>query len=158
MHLDFLKNYSQTIPQLSRWIYDEWKNYDKSLTLEKLILSFNERLNDTLLPMTFVVLKNDQPIGCVSLKTESGTEFKDFPQNSVWIGSLQVISEERSQGIGKELLKFCTLVAKKSFNNEELYFYTSNPVNVAWYVKNGAEIIEKRPFRGHTITLMKIVN
>lgn len=155
MRLDLLKNQPQVLPQLAQWLYEEWQSYDASLTLDKLIQSFSERLNSDQIPITFVVLKEGEPIGCISLKEQSSPEFSDFPQNSLWMGSLQVIPEERNQGIGQELLKFSTTIAR-SFGYETLYFYTSKSINVEWYVKRGASVIEMRLFRDHMITIMQI--
>lgn len=155
MQLDLLKNCPQVIPNLVQWIYEEWHPYDASLTKEKLIRSFQARLNADSIPITFVVLKDALPIGIISLKKETAPEFADFPENSIWMGSLQVIPEERSQGIGQELLKFSQIIAKQ-LGYEKLYFYTSNPANVKWYLKRGAQVIEERPFRHHTITIMAI--
>jgi len=155
MRLDLLKNCPQVIPILAQWLYEEWKPYDASLTKEKLIHSFKMRLNDDAIPITFVVLKDGLPIGVISLKKETAPEFADFTKNSIWMGSLQVIPEERNQGIGKELLKFSQIIARQ-FGYEKLYFYTSNPSNVKWYLKRGAQVIEERLFRHHKITIMEI--
>lgn len=155
MKLDLLKNCPQVIPILAKWLYEEWHPYDVSLTQEKLIHSFKTRLNTDAIPITFVVLKDDQPIGIISLKKNTAPEFADFPERSIWMGSLQVIPEERNQGVGQELLKFSQIIARQ-FGYEKLYFYTSNPINVKWYLKRGAQVIEERPFRNHTITIMKI--
>lgn len=155
MHLDLLKNHPREIPRLAQWLYEEWQSYDTSLTVEKLINSFNERLNSDDLPITFVVLKGGNPIGCISLKEQSSPEFFDFPKNSIWMGSLQVVLEERNQSIGQELLKFAIAITK-SLGHNSLYFYTSNSVNVDWYVKRGASIIKNRLFRAHMITIMQI--
>ena len=66
-----------------------------------------------------------------------------------------MISEEQNQGIGEELGKLALSVAKK-FGHDDLYFYTSEAESVLWYVKRGACILEKRAFRDHEITIMKI--
>ena len=71
------------------------------------------RLNNDAIPITFVVLKVGLPIGVISLKKETAPEFADFPQNSIWMGSLQVIPEERNQGVGQELLKFSQTIARQ---------------------------------------------
>ena len=155
MHLDLLKNHPQTIPKLAQWLYEEWKSYDASLTLEKLIHSFGERLNNDQIPITFVVLKKGEPIACISLKEQSSPEFFDFPKNSIWMGSLQAIPEERNKGIGQELLKFAITIVRH-LGQKWLYFYTSNANNVEWYVKRGAYVIETRLFRNHMITIMQI--
>lgn len=155
MRLDLLKNCPHVIPTLAQWLYDEWHSYDTTLTKEKLILSFKMHLNKDTIPITFVVFKKRSPIGVVSLKKETAPEFADFPEDSIWMDVLQVIVEERNQGIGQELLKFSQTIASQ-FGYETLYFYTSNKANVKWYLKRGAQVIEERPFRNHKITIMKI--
>lgn len=155
LRLDLLKNCPQVIPILAQWLYEEWHCYDIFLTKEKLIHSFITRLNNDRIPITFVALKNDKPVGTISLKKNIDPEFSDFPKNSVWMGSLQVVLEERNQGFGQELLKFATTIAKY-LGYEKLYFYTSNHMNVKWYLKKGAQIIEERPFRNHMITILHI--
>jgi len=153
LRLDLLKNCPQAIPTLAQWIYEEWHPYDASLTKEKVVHSFKTRLNADIIPITFVVLSGDLPIGVISLKKETAPEFADFPENALWMSSLQVAPEARNQGIGQELLKFSQTIARQ-FGQENLYFYTSNPENVKWYLKRGAQVIEKRPFRNHTIIIM----
>lgn len=155
IRVDILKNCTQTIPVLAQMLYEEWHTYDASLTTEKLVHSFNMCLNDDKIPITFVAFKNNKPIGTISLETESDPAFSDFPENSVWMGSLQVIPEERKQGLGQELLKLAAVVAR-CLGYEEMYFYTSNPANVKWYAKRGAYTIEERPFRNHMITIMHL--
>ena len=152
MQVNVLKNCPQTIPTLAQWMYEEWHSYDVSLTKEKLIHAFNHRLNDDRIPLTFVVLKKTLPIGMISLKGRDH-EFSDFPENSLWMGSLQVIPEERNKGIGQALLKFAATVAKR-LGYEDIYFYCSNPAHVKWYGKRGAGVIEERSFRNHMITIM----
>jgi GNAT superfamily N-acetyltransferase len=155
MKLDLLKNCPETIPTIVQWLYDEWSHYDASLTKEKLVHSFNQRLNTDKIPITFVALREGIPIGTISLRERSDPELSDFDEDSIWIGSLQILPEERHHGLGQELLQFAATVAK-NLGHRELYFYTSNPLNVEWYVERGANIIEKRPFRKHTITIMRL--
>lgn len=157
MRLDLLKNCPQTIPILAQWLYDDWHSYDSSLTKEIAANSFAKCLKADTIPIAFVVLKNNIPVGVISLKRQNAPEFSDFPANTIWGGSLHVIPTERNKGIGRELSKFATIIAK-SLGYPELYFYTSNPVNVKWYVKKGAQILENRPFRNHTVTIFKFVS
>lgn len=155
--LDLLKNHPEAISTLAKWLYEEWHTRDASLTVEKLVHSFHQRLNSDKVPITFVVLKELRPIGCVSLKYETAPELSDFPEKSLWLGSLQVVAEERNRAIGQELIRF-SKEAAKLFGHQRLYFYTSNPDNVSWYIKQGASLIERRPFRGHEITLMQLID
>ncbi len=154
MRLDLLKNCLQAIPTLAQWIYDEWHHYDASLTKERLLHSFATRLNSDEIPITFIVLKKDMPIGVISIKKETAPEFSDFPENSIWMGTLYVIPEERNQGVDQELLKVSQIVASQ-LGYEKLHLYISNPTYLNWYLQRGAQVIEERPFRNHTITIME---
>lgn len=155
VHVELLKDCPQVIPTLAQWMYDDWHLYDAALTLEKMIASFESRLNNDAPPMTFVAFRSNRPIGVISLKYELSSEFSDLPKDNLWMGSLHVIPEERNQGYGALLLRCCAMAARQ-FGREELLFYTSNPANIAWYVKRGARILEERPFRGHRITLFSL--
>lgn len=155
IHLCLLKHCPEAIPTLAGWLYDEWKGYDASLTKERLISSFESRLNNETVPATFVIVKEDAPIGVISLKTQADPEFAGLSANSLWMGSLQVSPEERNQGLGQELLNFVYALTRQ-LGYERLYFYTSNPDNVKWYLKRGASVIEERPFRDHTVALMQM--
>jgi predicted N-acetyltransferase YhbS len=154
MQLDLLKNNPQHISTVAQWIYDDWFNYDSSLNKEKLIHSFKERLNEETLPISFVIVRGGHPIGVISLKYRS-EEFENYPHDSIWMGSLHVALPERKKGLGQTLLKFVQRVVEGR-GHQKLYFYTSDPSNVKWYIKNGAELIEERPFRNHFISVMSI--
>lgn len=155
LRIDFLKNCPHVIPTLAQWMYDAWSPYDVSLTQEKLIHSFSERLHDDRLPITCVVLRGEVPVGIVSLRERSDVEFSDFPEHSLWGGSLLVAPEARNQGIGEALGKVI-LALGKCLKYGEIYFYTSNP-HFSWYTKRGAQMIEARPFHGHTITIFRML-
>lgn len=150
-----LKDHPQAIPTLVEWIFDEWRSYDASLTKEGLVANFNRRLNDDRIPFSVVALREGRPIGTISLKETGEPEFAAFSTDSPWLGSLQVVSAERKQGIGQGLLRLAIDMAK-ALGHHTLFLYTSNPANCAWYHKHGAQQIEVRPFRDHPVTIMQI--
>ncbi len=155
IHLELLKNHPEAIPTLAEWIYEDWHPYDKSLTKERLIEGYKQRFNDNQIPFTILAIKNSKPIGVISLKLhQQDKELADLENGCPWVGSLHVISEERGQGIGESLAKAVTTIAKK-LGHKELRFYLSESKGVNWCIKRGAEIIETRPFRGHTITILR---
>ncbi|MBI3259888.1 MAG: GNAT family N-acetyltransferase [Ignavibacteriae bacterium] len=156
MQLSLLQDCPQAIPTLVQWIYDDWHTHDATLTKEKLYGSFMKRLSSSEdLPITLVILKEKVPVGTIALKQERASEFADFPETALWIGSLHVVLEERDKGVGTELLKFVSSIAKK-LGQDKLYVYTTEPRNVPWYCKRGVKVLEKRPFRGQTATVMCI--
>lgn len=155
VHLKTLRECPEVIPVLVEWLYEDWHSYDRTLTREKLSLSFKERLQSQEIPITFVLFRNTKPIGMVSVKKISYEEFTDFPPDSVWMGSLRVVQEERKSGLGERLVRFAAEIAKH-YGYKEIFFYTSDPNNVPWYKKRGAEVLCEREFRDHQITIMKL--
>lgn len=87
------------------------------------------------------------------MKDQAEPELADFPKDLPWLGSLQVAKEEQNRGIGSALFQTAVTIAAR-IGYDKMLFYTSNPRNVAWYVKRGASVIETRPFRGNSITVM----
>lgn len=154
LHITLLKGCPEMIPILAEWEYQEWHRYSASLTIEKLVAGFNQRLNDDRLPLTFVVLKGTTPVGVISLENHFEPELSDLADGNPWGDSFIVTPEERNKGLGEELAKMAVIVAKQ-LGYRTIHFYTSNSKNVRWYVERGAEVIETRPYRGHVITVMK---
>jgi predicted N-acetyltransferase YhbS len=155
LELKLLKECPEMIPYVAQWQYDDWHSYDTTLTLERLIKSFEKQLSAADFPFTIVVLKDGFPIGSISLTKEGEPEFSDISNKGPWVGSFHVISKERSRGIGPKLAKVVLAIAKR-FGYQQVNFYTSDFSNVRRYVKKGAQVVETRPFRGHTVTLFKI--
>jgi N-acetylglutamate synthase-like GNAT family acetyltransferase len=71
------------------------------------------------------------------------------------MGNLQVISERKNQGLGQELVQ-CVVKTAKLLGYEKMYFFTSNFENIAWYLKRGAKVIDKRIFHNHPIAIMEM--
>lgn len=155
IQIDFLKNHPHTIPTIAAWIYDEWRPYDSSLTKARLIAGLKQRLNDDKIPFTLIALRNSIPIGTISLKEQNEPELTDFPQGIPWLGSLQVVPKERNKGVGHRLLSQIKEQALL-LGHKKVLFYTSNPTNLQWLQKRGAQLVETRPFRNHIITIMQI--
>ncbi len=155
IRLKLLKNCPEAIPQLAQWTYDQWSSYDSSLTKEMLIESFNKRLNDDRIPFALVALRDRKPIGLVSLNENTAPEFSDYTDKNPWLGSLLVLPEEKKGGLEEELLKTVSNIAR-GLGYRKIYFYLSDPHMPEWYLKRGARHVEKRPFRGHTVSVMEI--
>jgi hypothetical protein len=151
IRFELLKDCPETIPTLAQWVYDEWHSYDRALTKEKLVQSFKGRLNSDKIPITIVALKNKKPIGVFSLKHNNAPELDDLPADFLWLGSLQTVPAAKE--LDEKLLNLALAVSKQ-LGFKKLHVYLSNPTYVPWYVKRGAKITEKRPFRNHEITIL----
>lgn len=153
--MELLKNCPQHIPKLVDLVFDEWSIYDATLTKEQLRDSFTKRLNDSKLPLTVVALHNGSPLGFVSLKEKDHEEFNYLSNGNPWLGTLLVIQEERNNGLGKELLKMASIIAK-GLGHSSIFLYISNPDCLKWYYARGAKFIQSQTFRDHTISILQI--
>lgn len=153
LRFELLKDSPHLVPVLVQWQYDDWVSYDASLTKERLYHEFVRQLDAEDLAFTLVAIRDEVPIGSISLDNEGEPELSDLP--GPWPGNFHVIEQERGKGIGKQLGNVMLTIAKE-LGYTHLYFFTSNPLNVKKYVKKGASVFEMRPFRGHTITVMKM--
>ena len=153
IQVKLLKECAFAIPTLVDWLYGDWQTYDVTLTKERLVSGLEAQLANDGMPFTLVALKGEVPIGMISLKREGPTELADFP--GPWPGSFHVIPEERPRRIGWHLATLIFTIAR-GLGHKQLNFYTSNPRNVTRYTKLGARVLETRPFRGHTITIMSL--
>ena len=154
IHITLLKECPHVIPTLVDWMYGEWHSYDKELTKEKLTYSFSRRLNDDRIPFILVFWKHNKPIGMIGLKEKGASEFDDLREATPWGGSFYVIPEERNKGLGEKIAQALMTIAAR-LGYRELFFYTSNPTSAQWYLSRKAELIEIRPFRGHTVAILK---
>lgn len=153
VQIELLKSCPEVIPVLADWAYEDWSRFDASLTKERLIQNYSRRLSEEI-PLTLVALKEGMPVGLVTLKAHEALEFADLENGNPWIGSLHIRSDERGQGIGELLAKSIALIAKR-MGYQEIRFYLSEKQGVDWCIQRGAEIFDTRPFRGHTVDVLR---
>lgn len=71
--IDLLKNHSDHIPALANiWHEILGKIWVPDVSVERIVQRFNEHLNDSQLPITFVALDGDKPVGMCSLRDNDG--------------------------------------------------------------------------------------
>ena len=150
-----LKECPEVIPTLVGWIYEHWLPYDPSLTEERLVEGFRERLHDDRLPLTIVAFREGDPVGVISLKTEEAPELNEIAEGSPWLGSLHVIESFRGVGIGSQLLHLSGAVAAK-LGYRHIFLYTSDPDNVSWYKKQGAVVIGQQICRKRPVWVFRL--
>lgn len=153
IRVDLLKDCPQQMTTIAQWQYDDWHKYDTALTIERLLADFQKQLQEESMPFTIVASRQTVPIATISLKKQPETELADLP--GPWPGTFHVIATERDQGIGRKLGELVIRIAKR-LGYPGINFYTSDPQNVPKYVRAGAAVLETRPFRGHTITVLKM--
>jgi predicted N-acetyltransferase YhbS len=149
--IDLLKNHQEAIPRLAQIAYELiGKIFVPDSTLEQAIERYHLHLNDQSLPLTFVALDEDKPVGMCSLRETDGIR----PDLTPWLGSLVVALDYQRQGIAKQLMD--TILAKAhELGFEKCYLFAFDLTIPDYYARNGWVKIGMDQFKGHPVTVME---
>lgn len=149
--IDFLKNHPQSIPRLAEiWSDVLGKIWLPDIPLERVIQRFDDHLNDNTLPLSFVALDADKPVGMCSLRINDGIRSDITP----WLGSLVVDPAYQKQGIGKKLID-ATKNKARDLGFTKLYLFAFDPTILNYYSNLGWTVIGMDEFKGHSVTVME---
>ena len=150
--IDLLKNYPQAILALAHiWHEVLGKIWMPDVPVEHVIARFADHLNDQYLPITFVALDGDIPVGMCSLRKNDGIH----PDLTPWLGSLVIGPKYQKQGIGKMLIDV-TLLKAKERGFEKLYLFAFDSTIPAYYERLGWKKIGMDEFKSHHVTVMEV--
>ena len=151
--IDLLKNHPQAILALaSIWYEVLGKIWAPDIPFERVIAKFEEHLNDQDLPLTFLALDNDIPVGMCSLRENDGIR----PDLTPWLGSLVVDPKYQKQGIGKMLID-ATVGKAKKLGFENIYLFAIDSNIPQYYERLGWIKIGMDEFNSHPVTVMELV-
>lgn len=155
IHLAWLKDCPEMIPVIVEWQYNYLSTYDNSLTREQLVDSLKSQLGAKEIPFTIVAVKHGKPVGSFSLEIESEPELSDLP--GPWGVGFHVVPEERKRGVARELAN-ALLTITEELGYSHIYFAISlsNFPTINMFLKQGAEIIDTRLFKAHTINILRM--
>lgn len=150
--IDLLKNHPNTIPAIAHiWYEVLGKIWVPDVPVERVIARFADHLNDTALPITFIALDGDLPVGMCSLRENDGIR----PDLTPWLGSLVVDPKYQKQGIGKMLVDVAVRQAKER-GFKKLYLFAFDPSVPEYYKRLGWSQICMAEFQSHPVTLMEV--
>lgn len=121
------------------------------VSIERVKQRFVEHLNDDSIPLTFIALFNDKPVGMCSLRENDGIR----PDLMPWLGSLVVDPDYQNQGIGEKLIN-ATKEKAKQLGFEQLFLFAFDPTIPEYYQKLGWQKIGLDHFKEHSVTVMEI--
>ena len=149
---DFLKNHPKAIRQLANiWYEVLGKIWAPDVQIEHVITRFEEHMNDETLPISFIALDGEIPVGMCSLRENDGIRSDLSP----WLGSLVVDPKYQKQGIGKMLID-ATLKKAKKLEFEKLYLFAFDPTIPEYYASLGWNVIGVDQFKDYPVTVMEI--
>ena len=131
VQISYLSDHPEYIPQLARWLFEQWRSILREDTLETRIEKLKAHLNRDKLPIAWVAHANGELFGTAALRVHDLEGREDL---TPWLGGVFVGPQFRRQGIGEAL---CAAVenAARSRAIETLYLFTLD--KQAWYSRLG---------------------
>lgn len=152
INVDLLKNHLHAIPALAHiWHEVLGKIWVPGVPIERVITRFADHLNDSNLPITFVALEGDLPVGMCSLRENDGIR----PNLTPWLGSLVVDPKYQKQGIGKMLISV-TVEKAKQLGFKKVYLFAFDPIILEYYKSLGWKKIAAEEFKSYPGTIMEV--
>jgi predicted N-acetyltransferase YhbS len=133
------------------WYEEISRHWVADASIEKAKQKLIVHLNNDKLPMAFVALYDDQPIGIACLRETDGIR----PGVAPWLGSLVVRPEYRGQKVGEALINAVKDQAR-NFGHQILYLLAFDPTIPDWYARLGWRYIGDDELFGHRVSVMTI--
>jgi len=151
IEITYLKHHPQHVSILASWAFNMWGHYNPESTLERFVAKIEQHLNEDCLPLTYIALCNNKPVGMSSLRNADGIR----PDLSPWLGSLFVHPDYRHQGIGEKLI--ATVITKaKEMHYSKLYLLAFDEILPLWYQRLGWKFIGIDEVYTHPVSVMEI--
>jgi GNAT superfamily N-acetyltransferase len=152
LELKLLKECPDCIPQLA-FIWQEVLGsiWLPDVPIERVKSNYLTHLNDNELPLTFVALLNNEPVGMCSLRDNDGI----LPEVGPWLGSLVVKPDAQKKGIGALLISRVKEKATElGFN--KLHLFAFDRTIPHYYQSLGWNVIGVDKYKEHPVTVMDI--
>jgi GNAT superfamily N-acetyltransferase len=148
MTISALADFPEVIPELARWSFDEWHDYD-GRPLEAVAAQLAGNLNRDCLPITFVAHSQGALAGTVSLDL---SDLPGWDHLTPWLASLYVRAPFRGQDIGAALVQHAQDFASAR-GIRPLHLWTPGPTRL--YERCGWRAFASATCAGRPITLMR---
>lgn len=143
-----LADHKETLPEIVRWVHTEWGHLMPSISYEKLVSIFKERVRPHTIPETFVAIMDNKIVGTASIV---GHDLSTRMDLSPWMAAVYVLPEYRKLGIGSTIVH-AIIVEATAMELEHIYLIT--PDQESFYEKLGWRALEKTHYRGESVTIM----
>ncbi|MCF8001233.1 MAG: GNAT family N-acetyltransferase [Halanaerobiales bacterium] len=150
MYIDYLKNKKEHLETVNSWLYKQWGHHDLNGSEKEWLVKRRKKLNNNkLMPIIFVALKDETPVGTASIvKNDMETHLELEP----WMANVYVRKDKRGKGYGTKLVERILKEAKQcSFS--EIYLFT--PDKKTFYQRIGWELYGHEDYRNELVDIMK---
>lgn len=138
IHIDYLKNQNQFIPEIAQAFFKEWNHLAPGMVVADVENALFQRTNTDKIPLVMVAFtKKGEWVGTAQLNEHDMDERPDF---SPWFAGFYVKEEFRRQGTGQMLMS-AILAKAKDLGIPSLYLYTEKAE--AYYAKRNWVLLEK---------------
>jgi len=150
MRIEYLADHIDHVPVLAKWFHDQWGHLDPDRSIEDGTERLYSKANRDKMPITFVAIDGDRPIGSASLvECDMDTRAHLKP----WLASVYVDAQFRTRGIGSSLVRRVVDEARVH-GFSILYLWT--PDKAHFYSTLGWTVIEETSYLNETVTVMSI--
>ena len=132
------------------WLETIGKDWAPGIKYEEVIERFKGHLNNNPLPLTYVALENDIPLGMASLRKEDGLSNNLSP----WLGLVCTDPMHHGKGIARLLINQVIKTAKE-MDFASLYLFTFDHKLEAFYNKYNFEKLTFEDFKGYKVLVMQ---
>lgn len=150
VRIDYLVNHRRHIPALASWFKAHDADFFADSSLSDVAREhFESRLNTDTLPISFIALVDDLPVGTIALLTESVTTHTHLRP---WLGALYVHTDYRHQGIGMRLVAHA-LERARELGFDGVHAGVSRSEDR--YISGGWSVRERVLYHGKPLSVMR---
>jgi GNAT superfamily N-acetyltransferase len=151
MRIEDIAEHPGLIETVARWQFGEWGHLEPGDSLAARIAYLGRQAaNPGRIPMTFVALDDDEPLGSASAVEH---DMDTHPELTPWLASVYVKPEARGRGVASTLVRRI-MQEVTALVVPQLYLFTDNARGL--YEKLGWHVIGTEQFEGLDVTIMAI--
>ncbi len=150
MRIEYLADYPEHIPTLSRWFYAQWRWFlPPESSASAIEVKFRTHLNRDALPMALVALDGDELLGTASLRVN---DMDVFTELSPWLGGVYVAPAHRRKGVGRHLVG---AVERKALElgHPSIFLFTFD--QASFYQGLAWSRLTQLEYHGHPVVVMQ---
>ncbi len=139
---------SDLVPEVARWLWDEWWRRDGH-SFEQTLDAVRQSVTARLMPRTFILLADGQPVGTASL---AASDLDERPDLSPWLAGVFVLPAARGRGHAAHLIAAVEEECRAA-SISPLWLYTRAAERL--YARNGWRTVETIQRNGTPCALMR---
>lgn len=146
--LILLKHCPEHIPAIAKWHYQEWGTLFPEKSAADFASDLAATLNDAELPISWVLLLEQQVLGTASILLQDMQTNRDL---SPWLANIYLAPAARGKGLGKWLV-LQVMQQAQQLGLTKLYLFTEDKPE--FYQQLGWQPLKQELYEGKQVTVM----